>query len=73
MAGGEEHAGERETRHNGLGLRIREHRGIEGVHATSSRLRRQPEDAVGVGAAMAGGVELLGAHGLGLSGHDLRI
>ena len=66
MAGGEEHAGERETRHSGLGLHIREHRGLEGEKETSARPRMGPVDVVGAVAAMAGGKELHGAAGRAL-------
>ena len=70
MAGGKEVTGARRTRPTGHGVPIREHRGREGVHATSARPRTRPEDAVGAGAAMAGGVKHVNAHGLGSTGHE---
>ena len=63
MAGGKEVAGARGTWPTSHGVPIQEHRGREGVHATLARPRTGPEDVVGAGAAMAGGVELQGARG----------
>ena len=63
MGGGKELTGERGTRPTGHGLRIREHRGIAGVHATSARPRRWPEERVKVAVAMAGDAELTGVSG----------
>ena len=61
MASNVELAGAQETRPRSLGLRIQEHRGIEGVKETSARPRMGPVDAVGAVAAMAGGKKLHGA------------
>ena len=55
MADGKDLAGARETRPRSLGLRIREHRGIEEVKETSARPRMGPVDAVGAVVAMVGG------------------
>ena len=63
MAGGKELAGERGTRPTGHGLRIREHRGIAGVHATSARPRRRPEERDEAAVAMADDAELSGVCG----------
>ncbi|XP_066374595.1 cysteine-rich receptor-like protein kinase 10 [Miscanthus floridulus] len=54
-------AGERGTQPTGHGLRIREHRGIAGVHATSAMPRRRPEERAEAAVAMAGDAELSGA------------
>ena len=70
MAGGKEVTGERVTWPTGLGLRIREHRGREGVRANSSRPREQPEDMAKAKVAMAGGGKVDGARGLGARGHE---
>ena len=51
------------TRPTGHGVPNRGHREMEGVLANSSRPRRQPEDAAGEVAAMAGGKEHTGARG----------
>ena len=72
MADGKNLVGAWETRPRGLGLRIRDHRGMEGFQATSARSRTGPEDAVGAGAAMADGVKHVGARGLGSTGHETR-
>ena len=63
MAGGQEVTGEWVTCPTGLGLRIRDHRGREGVRANSSRPRERPEDVAEAEVAMAGGKGLHGAHG----------
>ena len=63
MAGGKEHAGERGTRPTGHGLHIREHQGIAGVHATSARPRRWPEERAEAAVAVAGDAELSGVRG----------
>ena len=55
MADSKNFTGARETRPRSLGLRIREHRGIEGVKETSARARMGLVDAVGAVVAMAGG------------------
>ena len=60
MADGKNLAGARETRPRSLGLRIREHRGIERVKETSARPRMGPVDAFGAVAAMASGKKLHG-------------
>ena len=72
IAGGKEVVGEWETRPSGLGLRIREHRGRKGVHATSARPRTGPEVTAEAVVAMAGGVKLVGAHELGPRGQVLQ-
>ena len=63
IAGGEEHAGEWETRPSSLCLCNREHRGREGVRANSPRPRERPEDAAEAVVAMAGGGKVPGARG----------
>ena len=63
MAGGKEVTGERVTWPTGLGLRIREHQGREGVRANSSRPRERPEDAAEAEVAMAGGGKVPDARG----------
>ena len=72
MASGKEVTAARGTRPTGHGVPIREHRGREGVHATSARPRTGPEDAVGAGTAMAGGVKHVSARRLGSMGHETR-
>ena len=61
MASGKEHAAMHGSVATGHGSKNRGHRGIAGVHATSSRPRTGPVDVVGEVAAMAGGKELHGA------------
>ena len=63
MVGGEELVGVNGSGPTGHGLRIREHRGIAGVHATSARLRRRPEERAEAAVAMAGDAELSGVRG----------
>ena len=71
MAGGKEVTGARGTRPTGHGLRIREHRGIAGVHATSARPRRRPKERAEAAIAMAGDVEVDGARESAPIIHDL--
>ena len=63
MAGGKNLTGDRETRPTGHGSTNRGHRGREGVHATSARLRTGPEDVAETEVAMADGGKLHGAYG----------
>ena len=72
MVGGKELVDERGTRPTGHGLRIQEHRGREGVQATSYRPRRRPKDAAEAVVAMAGDAEVDGTRGLGARGHETR-
>ena len=72
MAGGEEVVGERETRPSCHGSTNRGHRGREGVKVISPRPRTRSEDTTDAVVAMAGGVKVHGAHGLGPRGHETR-
>jgi len=56
----------------GHGSKNRGHRGIAGVHATSSRPRRRPEERAEAAVAIAGDAELPGACGYGSRSHETR-
>ena len=70
MAGDEELAGALGSGSTGHGSTNRGHRGREEVQATSPRARTRSEDAADAVVAMAGGVKVHGAHGLGPRGHE---
>ena len=63
MAGGERVIGACGTRPSSHGSKNRGHRGIAGVHATSSRPRKRPEERAEAAVAIAGDAELPGARG----------
>jgi len=72
MAGGKEVTGVSKTRSSGLGSCIQEHRGREGVKGHPPRPRLRPEVMAEAVVAMAGSVELTGAHETGSKGHETR-
>ena len=72
MAGDEELAGAIGSGAMGHGSMNRRHRRIEGVQATSPRLRMRPENMAEAVVAMAGGVKLVGAQELGPRGQELQ-
>ena len=63
MAGDEEHAGELGSEATVHGSMNREYLGVAGVLANSSRPRRRPKGRAEAAVAMAGGADVVGAHG----------
>ena len=63
MAGGKEHGGELCTGARGHGWRNRKHRERGREQGISSRPIRRPGDAAEAAVAMAGGADVVGAHG----------
>ena len=70
MAGDEELTGALDSGSTGHGSTNRGHRGKEEVQATSPRPRTRSKDMADAVVAMAGGVKVHGAHGLGPRGHE---